>query len=452
MPLRRLAALLAAMLCLCAPARAQMPGGPPAVGVVTVRQTEITQTSEFVGRIQAVDRVALTARVTAFLEERLFTEGAEVKKGDLLYRLEQAPFEAALQQQQAAVAESSARLANANIQLNRVQSLLNTPAGQRSSVDDAVANQRAQAAQLMAAQAQLQVAQINLNYTQIHAPITGKISQTNVSIGNVVSPSSGPLATIVSQDPMYVQFPIAMRAENELEKRYADKGGMNAVVVKVRLPDGTLYDQEGKIDYIAPTVQANTDTIVMRARIANPVHGAAQAGQPVDRPLTDGEFVTVLVEGIQPLVALGVPRAAVLSDQQGDYVYVVNAQDHVEQRRIQLGQSTPTTAIVTAGLREGERVVLDGIQRVRPGIQVTPGPASPPPQGPSPPGQPNAGAGAPGTAPAAASGGSAVSGAKPAAPGAKQGEAEDSASGATSSAGAGTSAGATGSSKTGTGR
>ena len=156
-------------------------------------------------------------------------------------------------QQEAAVADTSARLANANIQLARAQSLLSTPAGQRSAVDDAAANQRSQAAQVASAQAQLRIAQINLAYTEIHAPISGKISRTNVSVGNVVSPSSGPLATIVSQDPMYVVFPIAVRTELELEKRYADKGGMNAVVIRLRLPDGTLYDQSGKIDYVEPT-------------------------------------------------------------------------------------------------------------------------------------------------------------------------------------------------------
>ena len=169
-------------------ALAQMPSGPPSVGVVRAQQTAITETSEFVGRIQAIDRVALTARVTAFLDQRLFTEGAEVKQGDLLYRLERAPFEAAVQQQEAAVADTSARLANANIQLARAQSLLSTPAGQRSNVDDAVANQRSLAAQVLSAQAQLRVAQINLDYTEIHAPVAGKISRTNITVGNVVSP------------------------------------------------------------------------------------------------------------------------------------------------------------------------------------------------------------------------------------------------------------------------
>jgi membrane fusion protein (multidrug efflux system) len=369
----------ALLLSVASAAQAQAPGGPPSVGVVRAQQTAITETSEFIGRVQAIERVALTARVTAFIDQRLFTEGTEVKQGDLLYRLERAPFEAAIQQQEASVADTSARLANANIQLARAQSLLSGPAGQRSNVDDAIANQRSLAAQVLAAQAQLRVAQINLDYTEIHAPVAGKISRTSITVGNVVSPSSGPLASIVSQDPIYVLFPVASRALTDLRKRYADKGGTNAVVVKLRLPDGSMYDRDGKIDYVEPTVAATTDTILLRARIANPPRRPAEAGQPVERPLTDGAFVGVLVEGIEPVMALGIPRKAVLSDQQGDYVYVVGTGNKVEQRRIQLGQSTPTTAVVAGGLKENEMVVADGIQRVRPGIEVNPGPASPPP-------------------------------------------------------------------------
>ena len=347
----------AVLLAAKSPGHAQAPPGPPSVGVVRAVQTAITETSEFVGRVQAIDRVALTARVTAFLDQRLFIEGTEVQQGDLLYRLERGPFEAAVQQQEAAVADASARLANANIQLTRAQSLLNTPAGQRSNFDDATANQRSQAAQLMSAQAQLKQAQINLAYTEIHAPVSGKISRTSITVGNVVSPSSGQLAAIVSQDPMYVLFPIASRAQTEIEKRYADKGGLNAVVVKLRLPDGSIYSQTGKIDYVEPSVSATTDTILLRAKVANPVRQAASEGQPVERTLVDGAFVNVLVEGIEPVMALGIPRKAVLSDQQGDYVYVVGDDKKVEQRRIQLGQSTPTTAVIAGGLKEGEMVV-----------------------------------------------------------------------------------------------
>jgi membrane fusion protein (multidrug efflux system) len=380
MTLRLVPALLAALGLMLSPAMAQMggPGGPPpAVGVVPVRQQAITESSEFVGRIQSIDRVDLTARVTAFVEERLFKEGTEVKQGDLLYRLERAPFEAAVQQQSATVANLTALLQNATTTLGRAQALLNTPAGQRSTYDDARFQQMSQAAQLAAAQAQLKVAQINLDYTEIRAPVSGKIGQTRFTRGNVVSPSAGPLNTIVSQDPMYVEFPIAARSQLELEKQYADRGGLNAVEVRLRLADGSMYGQVGKINFVAPSIAQNTDTIVLRATIANPPRKPPVPGEPVDRPLIDGEFVTVLVEGIEPVQALAIPRSAILADQQGRYVYVVNDKNVAEQRRVTLGQSTPTVAVIASGLKEGEKVVVDGIQRVRPGQPVTPGPANP---------------------------------------------------------------------------
>jgi membrane fusion protein (multidrug efflux system) len=414
------AAIVADGLSATVVAHAQAPGGPPSVGVVRVQQTAMTESSEFVGRVQSIDRVALTARVTAFLDERLFTEGSEVKQGDVLYRLERPPFEAAVQQQEAAVADASARLANANIQLARAESLLHTPAGQRSVVDDATANQRSQAAQLLSAQAQLQVAQINLAYTEIKAPVAGKISRTNITTGNVVAPSAGPLASIVSQDPMYVLFPVASRVLTDLQRRYADKGGMNAVVVKLRLPNNAVYNQDGKIDYTEPTVSNTTDTVMLRARIANPPLHMAQAGQPIERTLLDGAFVTVSVEGIQPVMAMGIPRKSVLSDQQGDYVYVVGEDKKVELRRIQLGQSTPTVAVIASGLKEGELVIVEGIQRARPWIEVNPGPASLPPAAPptSGPSSSAATAGTPASTPASGkpqTDASASSGASPAA-------------------------------------
>jgi membrane fusion protein (multidrug efflux system) len=176
---------------------------------------------------------------------------------------------------------------------------------------------------------------------------------------------------------MYVEFPIAARSQLELEKQYADRGGLNAVEVRLRLADGSMYGQVGKINFVAPSIAQNTDTIVLRATIANPPRKPPVPGEPVDRPLIDGEFVTVLVEGIEPVQALAIPRSAILADQQGRYVYVVNDKNVAEQRRVTLGQSTPTVAVIASGLKEGEKVVVDGIQRVRPGQPVTPGPANP---------------------------------------------------------------------------
>jgi membrane fusion protein (multidrug efflux system) len=354
--------------------------GPPAVGVVEAIKRPITETSEFLGRIEAVNRVNVVARVTAFLEKRLFEEGNEIKKGDKLYLLERGPFEADLASKQAVVAQLQATLENAKLTTDRARTLLGGPAGQQSTYDAALANQRSLEAQVQSAQAQVQSSQLNLDYTDIRSPIDGKIGRTAVTEGNVVNPGSGVLTTIVSQDPMYVLFPVSVRAGLELRDRYATRGGFNAVVIKIRLPDGRLYGQTGQLNFVDNTVQQSTDTISVRGAIPNPSlhdpsHDPATTGGPV-RELTDGEFVTVMLEGVQPVEVLAVPRSAVLSDQQGDYVFTVGADSRAEQRRIQLGQSTPTIAAVINGLALGDKVIVEGLQRVRPGQPVAPGPAS----------------------------------------------------------------------------
>jgi membrane fusion protein (multidrug efflux system) len=177
---------------------------------------------------------------------------------------------------------------------------------------------------------------------------------------------------------MYVVFPISVRTALDLRQRYADKGGFNAVVIKIRLPDGRMYGQTGKLDFMDNTISASTDTLILRGSIPNPLLSDGKVGNATIRELVDGEFVSVVLEGVQPVRLLTVPRAAVLSDQRGDYVYTVDAQNKVEQTRIQIGQSTPTVASVLSGLTEGALVITDGVQKVHPGQVVSPGPASPP--------------------------------------------------------------------------
>ncbi|HUA55133.1 MAG TPA: efflux RND transporter periplasmic adaptor subunit [Candidatus Sulfotelmatobacter sp.] len=375
--LARLLGLAAGLVAAAGPGRAQQPAGPPSVGVVKVVPQSVTPSSEFVGRIQSVERVNLVARVTAFLDRRAFTEGAEVKKGDLLYRLEQGPFQADVQAKQAAIAQFNAQLQNASITLTRQKTLLSSPAGQQAAVDLALANQGALQAQILGAQAQLRQSQINLDYTEIRAPIDGKIGRTTVTIGNVVGPNTGVLATIVSQDPMYAVFPVPVRTALDLRQRYAGANGFDEAVVKVRLPNGRLYERSGKLDFVDNTVAGNTDTITMRGVLPNPAPAEGQAAGEATRELVDGELVTVVIEDSRPVQALAVPRAAVLTDQSGDYVYVVDGENKVVQQRIRLGQSTPLSAVVTDGLHEGETVVVDGIQRIRPGIVVAPLPVTP---------------------------------------------------------------------------
>ena len=366
-----------------APGLGQQPGGaPPAVGVVTATRQPTIQTSEYTGRIQSTNRVNLVARVSAYLEEVRFTEGAEVAEGDLLYRLDQRPFEADMQAKEAAVAQFKAQLKNAEAVLARAKGLQGTPAYQPSAVDTAFANEEALKAQVLGAEGQLQQAEINLAYTQIRAPIGGKIGRTTVTVGNYVGPSSGVLCTIVSQDPMYVVFPVSTRAVIDLQRRRAQKDG--AQVIRLRLPDGRLYGQAGRLDFVDNTVAGNTDTMTLRGVIANPVIEGSQTGA---RELIDNELVTVILEDVAPTDAISVPRSAVLADQEGDYVFVVGNDNKAEQRRVKLAKSsTPAIGVVTRGLNDGEKVIVEGIQRVRAGQPVSPGPASPavkPPAGAS---------------------------------------------------------------------
>jgi membrane fusion protein, multidrug efflux system len=335
----------------------------------------ITESNEFLGRIEATNRVSVVARVTAFLEKRNFVEGAEVKTGDLLYQLERGPFEADLKSKQAQVAQLQATLVNAKLTTDRARTLLGGPAGQQSTYDAALANQQSLEAQVQAAQAQVDLSKINLDYTEIRSPIDGMIGRTSVTEGNVVTPSSGVLTTIVSQDPMYVTFPVPVREALTLRDRYAARGGFKAVVIRVRLTDGRLYDQVGQLNFVNNTIAQNTDTITLRGTIPNPPLPDLSPRLTL-RELTNNEFVTVLLEGVQPVEVLAIPRSAVLSDQQGDFVYVVGADNKAEQRRIKLGQSTSTIAAVTNGLSLGEKVIVEGLQKVRPSQPVAPGPAS----------------------------------------------------------------------------
>jgi membrane fusion protein (multidrug efflux system) len=161
-----------------------------------------------------------------------------------------------------------------------------------------------------------------------------------------------------------------------LRERYSPRGGFKAVIIKIRLPDGRLYDQVGQLNFVNNTIAQSTDTITLRGTIPNPELKGQSGTQGAVRELTDNEFVTVSLEGVQPVEFLAIPRAAVLSDQQGDYVFVVGADNKAEQHRVKLGQSSPTIAAVTDGLTEGDKVIVEGMQRARPGQPVAPGPAS----------------------------------------------------------------------------
>jgi membrane fusion protein, multidrug efflux system len=371
--LLRVTLLTAALL--AAPCAIAQPSGPPAVGVVTAERQPMTESYEFNGRIQPINTVNIVARVTAFLEKQLFVEGGEVKSGDLLYRLEKMSFQAAVDVQAAAVEQAEAKLANDNSELRRAQRLLQTNAGSAQAADRAEMTQRVAAAQLKSAQAQLKTAHINLSYTDIRAPIDGLIDRTSVTTGNVVSPTSGIMATLVSQDPMYVVFSVSTRQAIELRQQYADKG-FDAFKFRLRLPDGRLYGEVGKPDFFNNTIARDSDTLLVRGVVPNPPLGSQTAGRVRLRELIADESVTVLLESVMPRQVIPVPRAALLANQEGTYVYVIDEHNVARQRDVRIGPSTSETAGIIDGLAEGERIIIDGIERVRTNSSVSPAPAS----------------------------------------------------------------------------
>ncbi|MBR0673443.1 efflux RND transporter periplasmic adaptor subunit [Neoroseomonas soli] len=378
--MRHAASALALLLALAQPAAAQFgPQGPPAVGVLKADRRPVTESIEFVGRVEATDRVNIRARVTGFLHERLFREGGDVPAGEILYRLERAPFEAQLEQAQANLAAANARLENTRVALARARELRQTGTGTQVALDNALAAERTEAAGVLGAQAAVRVAQINLGYTEIEAPIAGQIGRSNFAVGNVVGPDAGNLATIVSQDPMRVAFAVSQRTALELRNRFESRGGADATRVRIRTTDGRLYPEAGRIDFIDNQIDRNTDTILVRALIGNPIRHLEGGGVSVSpRELVDGQFVSVAVEGAEPVMAITLPRAAVLQDQQGSFVFVVGENNVAERRNVTLGRSSAETAVIEGGLNGGETVVVEGLQRVRPGQPVNPGPVSAP--------------------------------------------------------------------------
>lgn len=334
---------------------------PPAVSVTPVVSRQVTETGDFVGRIVAIDKVDIVARVSGFIEQRNFTEGQQVKTGDLLFRIEQATYKAAVDQQRANLARAKATQTNTALQLERGRELIRNQSIPQSTLDQRAADDAGAKADVMQAQALLEQAEINLGYTEIRSPIDGKIGLANFTVGNLVAPSSGRLATIVSQDPIYVTFQASERDVLEYKRRLAESADKNPhVTIHIRLPNGTLYAQPGITNFLDVQVDPNTDTQIVRAQLPNP-----------DGLLVPGGVVGVVVERGAPQAALVVPQAAVQLDQAGRYVMVVDEAKKVEVRRVTTGVEQGRDVVVTEGLKEGELVIVEGVQKVRPGQVVS---------------------------------------------------------------------------------
>jgi len=364
----RLLMSIAVVLCIIVEATrgwAQQPTAIP-VGTVAAELRPITKAAEFVGRVEAMERVDIRARVTGFLQEVLFKEGDLVKEGDVLYRIERESFEAAVQQARGALLEAQGKFANATAQRARTEELVKTSAASRAVLDERVAAEKGAQGEVVIADANLKTATVNLGYTDIIAPISGQVGRSKLTKGNVVGPDSGPLTVIVSQNPMYVTFPVSQREFLKVQEQEARKAQQQALGVRIRFSDGSTYDQAGRINFVDVTVDRATDTVLVRATIPNP-NGA----------LIDGQLVRVSVEADKPEEKVLVPQSALIVDQQGPYVFLV-VDGKAVVRRVKPGGESGPYAIVDDGLKGGEQVIVQGMESIRPDTPVLASPVPPP--------------------------------------------------------------------------
>jgi membrane fusion protein, multidrug efflux system len=336
----------------------QSSGAPLAVMVQPAEKRALAAQREFIGRAQALDKVDLRARVQGFLGPRKFKDGDIVKKDQLLFVIEPEPYQATVEKHEGQRVAAAAAVANAEVQFKRAQELARSNVGTQQTLDQRTAELAGAKGALTEADALLKDAQIKLSYTEVRSPIAGRIGRAAVPPGNVVGPDSGILATVVAEQPMQVVFNVTQR-----ELLEARRGGSTAAALKarVRLADDSLYAEAGTLDFIDVQIDPRTDGQTLRATFANK-----------DGALTEGQTVRVILEDKEPAQVIMVPQSTIASDQTGLFLFVVTPDNKVEQRRIKAGVERDGLLPIEDGLKEGEKVIVQGQQRVRPGMVVTP--------------------------------------------------------------------------------
>ena len=385
--MRRSSTLLSLMVLLaaaaCSKQGADAAGGqmpPPEVGVVVVHPTDVPIAQDAVGRLSAYRSADVRARVPGVLQRRLYEEGSDVRKGQVLFQIDPAQLSAALAQAQGALAQAQANAANSHAAAERARGLIGGKFISRADYDNAIAAERTSAASVQAAQAAVKAAQINLGYATVRSPIDGRAGKQQVTEGALVGQGDATLLTTVDQlDPMYIDF--SMGAAELAQVRRNGQGGAQSRV-QVVLPDGSVYAQPGELDFSGDIIDPATGAVQLRARVANP-----------DGVLLPGTFVTLKAVMGEERNAFLVPQAAVQRDAQSAYVLVVGKDGKVARKDIATERAQGTDWVVRTGLADGDQVIVSGLQRAIPGQPAKAAPLAAP-----------AKPGAQGTTPAAAKG------------------------------------------------
>lgn len=345
---------------------------PPTVTTVDVATTTIQQSSDFVGRLVAIDTVDLVPRVEGFLEQINVQDGQLVEKGQSLFLIEPIKYQAQLQSALAGVAQANAEYDRASEDLKRAESLITRGNISQARLDEAIAAEKTAKANQLARQAELEQAELNLSYTEITAPFYGQIGVVKESVGQVISPSTGALTNLVSIDPIFAEFSIGegdfySTAENHKSLGLVTRDNPLPLDVQLILPNGKTYEETGKIIFIDNQFDQATASLKVRAEFPNP-----------DGALLPGGFVTVRPFGQKKADTILIPQSSVQRDMKGSFVLVVDGDNKVEQRYVELGEQIGRDTIVKSGLNKGETIIFEGLQKARPGAAVTPKSASRP--------------------------------------------------------------------------
>jgi len=350
---------------------------PPAVTVLEIIQKDMPVVFEHVAQTQSSHLVNIQARVSGFLDKRLYTEGAVVKEGQVLFKMDPKPFQVQLAQMKAALTKQEASLETARLSLARTKPLTEQEALSQKDLDDATGQYQSAAAAVDQAKAQVETARLNLSYTTITSPITGVSSSARQTDGTYINPQNSLLTTVAALSPIWVNFSMS---ENEVQ-RYRDQIAKGLLlspkaelfIVEVVLVDGSIHPYTGQITFAEPSYNPQTGTFAIRASVLNP--------KGVLRP---NQYVRARLKGAIRPKAILVPQKAVQQGSKGHFVWVVDKESKVEQRPVTVGEWHGDDWFISEGLRSGERVVVDGGLTLRPGITVSvksdsPGPGSAPP-------------------------------------------------------------------------
>ncbi|MFA3918852.1 efflux RND transporter periplasmic adaptor subunit [Ruegeria hyattellae] len=332
----------------------------PKVSVTAAEMKSVSLTEVFTGRVEAVDRVDLIARVPGFVKSINFKDGSAVAAADVLIEIEPDSYEATVIEIQGQIQAAQAAKKLADIELDRQQKLYSTGDTPQAVVQKAEAQQGEADGHVLELQGSLQNAQLNLSYTKITAPFDGRIGLTDLSVGAFVSPEGGTLLSLSCIDPIHVTFPVTEAELLEFRSRRAKASDTEPLQLQLILADGTTYGTMGSIEVIDTQVQSGTDSILVRGSFPNP-----------DGHLIDNQLVRVIVTDPTNDKSLVIPAKALQKDQSGYFVFTVGSDDKVVKKQIQLDRTEGTEAVISDGLSEGDKVITDGLQRVHAGVEVS---------------------------------------------------------------------------------